>query len=86
MYREAIMLALVIGVLLILFTAFAALPQSLFGLGWGGDILLFLRGGLPIFTAFVGLIAVFIGIADIKDRKDAKREEIAMKAEDESVK
>jgi len=45
---------------------------------WGG--LLFLRGGLPIFTAFVGLIAVFIGIADIKDKQDAKKEEAAMNA------
>ncbi len=74
------MLALVIGFVLILFTVFAALPQTLFGLGWGADILLVLRGGLPVFTAFIALIVIFIGIADIKDKKDAKREEIAMKA------
>ena len=41
---------------------------------------MFLRGGLPIFAAFIGLIAVFIGIADIKDKQDAKKEEAAMKA------
>ena len=56
------MLALIIGIVLIAFTVIAALPM---GLAWGQDILLFLRGGLPIFAAFVGLISVFIGIADI---------------------
>ncbi len=71
------MLALIIGVILMAFTVFAALPM---GLDWGRDILLFLRGGMPIFAAFVGLISVFIGIADIKDKQDAKKEEEAMKA------
>jgi len=76
------MLALIIGAVLILFTIFAALPPETagFGLGWGKDILFFLRGGLPIFAAFIGLISVFIGIADIKDKQDAKKEEAAMKA------
>ena len=75
------MIALIIGAAMILFTVFAAFPPETIGigLGWGKDILLFLRGGLPIFAAFVGLIAVFIGIADIKDKQDAKKEEAAMK-------
>ena len=78
------MLALTIGVVLILFTVFAAVPPEVlgFGLGWGKEILLFLRGGLPVFTAFIGFIAVFIGIADIKDKQDAKKEEAAMKADE----
>ena len=71
------MLALMIGVILMAFPVLAALPM---GLAWGQDILLFLRGGMPIFAAFVGLISVFIGIADIKDKQDAKKEEEAMKA------
>lgn len=71
------MLALIIGVILMAFTVAAALPM---GLGWSADILLFLRGGFPIFTAFVGLIAVIIGIADIRDKQDAKKEEEAIKA------
>ncbi len=74
------MLAFTIGVLLILFTVFSALPASSFGLGWGADILQVLRGGLPLLSAFIGLIAVFIGIADIRDKQDAKKEEEAMKA------
>ncbi len=73
------MVALFVGILLIAFTVVAALPM---GLNWGQDILLFLRGGLPIFSAFIGLVAVFIGIADIKDKQDAKKEEAAMRAAD----
>lgn len=70
------MVSLIVGALMIGFTVFACL-----GLGWGKDIVLFLRGGLPIFFAFAGLIAVFIGIADIKDKQDAKREEASMSAD-----
>ncbi len=73
------MVALIIAILLIAFAVIAALPM---GLGWGQDILLFLRGGLPIFAIFIGLISLFIGIADIKDKQDAKKEEAAMKAAD----
>jgi hypothetical protein len=61
---------------------FAALPPDIvgFGLGWGADILLFLRGGLPIISAFIGLVAIFIGIADLKDKAEAKREDAAARA------
>lgn len=76
------MVALISGIVLIAFTVFAALPPALvgFGLGWGADIVLFLRGALPIFAAFVGLIAIFIGIADLKDKQEAKKEEEAARA------
>ncbi len=76
------MVALFVGVILMAFTVFAALPPETFGfgLGWGADILLFLRGCMPILSAFVGLISVFIGIADLKDKEEAKREEAAAKA------
>jgi hypothetical protein len=77
------MVAMIVGLLLIAFTVFSALPpQSVgFGLGWGSEILQFLRGCLPVLAAFVGLIAIFIGIADLKDKKEAKKEEAAAKAE-----
>ncbi len=74
------MLAVTIGILCIVFTVFSAVPADSFGLGWGSDILLVLRGGAPVLAAFIGLIAVFIGIADIRDKQDAKKEEAAMKA------
>ncbi len=71
------MVALIVGIILIAFTVFAALSPDVagFGLGWGKDIMLFLRGCLPILAAFVGLIAIFIGIADLKDKKEAKKED-----------
>ncbi|HOC28428.1 MAG TPA: hypothetical protein PKH40_01995 [Treponemataceae bacterium] len=76
------MVALIVGIILVLFTVFAALPPDIvgFGLGWGADILLFLRGGLPIISAFIGLVAIFIGIADLKDKAEAKREDAAARA------
>jgi hypothetical protein len=38
-------------------------------------VLAFLRGGLPVFALLIGLIAIFIGIADMKDRAEAKKEQ-----------
>lgn len=71
------MVALITGIVLFLFTLFSLLPPTLvgFGLGWGSDVVVFLKGGLPIISAFIGLVALFIGIADLKDKKEAKREE-----------
>ena len=68
------MVALLIGIAAILFALAAVLP---FGLGWWQDVLLFIRGALPVTAFFIGLIAVFIGIADIKDRMEARKEEEA---------
>ena len=46
-----------------------------------------LKGAATVISAFVGLIAVFIGIADIKDKNEAKKEEAAAaKQTEESVK
>ncbi len=72
------MMALIIGLILIGFTIFAGLPQ---GLGWYNEMLLFLKGGVPIFTALIGLISIFVGVADIRDRQDEKKEEQKMKEE-----
>jgi len=65
------------GVVVLAAAVFVALPPETagFGLGWWKDILAFLRGGLPVFAALVGLIAIFIGIADMKDRAEAKKEQ-----------
>lgn len=68
------MVALFSGIILIAFTVVAALPGCL---GWGTEIIQFLKGCLPVLSAFIGLIALFIGIADIKDKKEARKEESA---------
>ena len=70
------MMALIVGLILIGFTIFAGLPQ---GLGWYNEMLLVLKGGVPIFTALIGLISIFVGVADIRDRQDEKKEEQKMK-------
>lgn len=66
------MVALIVGVLFIAFAIFACVPGPL---AWWADVINFLKGSLPVLAALVGLIAVFIGIADIKDRLEAKKEE-----------
>jgi type IV secretory pathway VirB2 component (pilin) len=71
------MKSLIIGIVVLAAAVFVALPPETagFGLGWWKDVLAFLRGGLPVFAALVGIIAVFIGIADMKDRAEAKKEQ-----------
>ena len=65
------MKALIIGIVVIAAAVFAVLPC---GLGWWSEVLVFLKGGLPVIVALGGIIALFMGIADIKDRAEAKRE------------
>jgi flagellar biosynthesis/type III secretory pathway M-ring protein FliF/YscJ len=66
------MVALIVGILFIAFAIFACVPGPL---AWWADVINFLKGSLPVVAIFVGFIAVFIGIADIKDRLEAKKEE-----------
>jgi uncharacterized membrane protein len=66
------MVALIVGIVFIGFAVFACIPGPL---AWWADVLAFLRGSIPVLAAFVGIIAVFIGVADIKDRMEAKKEE-----------
>ncbi|MDR0316104.1 MAG: hypothetical protein LBH97_04305 [Treponema sp.] len=70
------MKSLIIGIVIIAAAVFAALPPEAlgFGLGWWDDILIFFRGGLPVIAVLIGFIAIFIGIADMKDRAEAKKE------------
>jgi len=65
------MKALILGLFVITAAVLTILPS---GLGWGEDVLTFLRGALPVIFGFIGLIMVFVGITSIKDRLDAKKE------------
>ena len=65
------MKALILGLVVIVVAVLAVLPV---GLGWVEDVLAFPRGALPVIAGFIGLILVFVGIADIKDRKEAKKD------------
>jgi len=66
------MVALIVGVVFIAFAVFACVPGPL---GWWDEVVKFLQGSVPVLAAFIGLIAIFIGVADIKDRIEAKKEE-----------
>ena len=66
------MKALIIGLVVIAAAVVACLPA---GLGWWDEVLVFLRGCLPVLAVFIGLIALFIGIVDIKDRITAGKAE-----------
>ncbi len=68
-----LVLSIVIGVVFICFTVFSVIPA--FPLAWGADVVSFLKGCAPVLAAFIGLICLFIGAADIKDKKEAKKEE-----------
>ncbi|MBQ0039234.1 MAG: hypothetical protein KBS64_02250 [Treponema sp.] len=73
--------SLIVGVVLIGFCVFACLPN---GLGWSGEVINFLKGFAPAFAAFCGLVSIFIGFADIKDKKEAKKEELAAQKTEEN--
>jgi uncharacterized membrane protein len=70
--RKRVMVALIVGAILIAFAIFACVPGPL---AWWADVVNFLKGSIPVLAVLIGLIAVFIGVADIKDRLEAKKEE-----------
>jgi len=74
------MIALTIGIVLVLFAVYAVLPVS-WSLQWWPQVIEFLKGGVPIIAVFIGLIAFFVGVADIKDKQEAKKEEAEEKSE-----
>jgi cell shape-determining protein MreC len=75
------MVALTIGIVLVLFAVYSVLPVS-WGLQWWSDVVQFLKGGVPILAVFIGLIAFFVGVADIKDKREARKEEEEEKKEE----
>ena len=59
------MKALILGFVVIIAAILAILPV---GLGWCGDVLAFLRGALPVIAILIGLVLLFVGISDIKEK------------------
>ena len=64
------MKAIFFGLIVIFVAVLAILPS---GLGWSADVLIFLRGSLPVIAIIIGLILLFAGVSDIKERRDAKK-------------
>ena len=56
------MVSIIVGVVFILVMVFMVISPAVlgFGLGWGADILAFLRGGTPVLLALLGMISIFI--------------------------
>ncbi len=77
------MIALFIGILLLLFGVYAVLPFGAGFIDWSGEVIAFLKGAAPILALLIGLISVFIGVADIKDKIEAKKEEAEEKKDTE---
>ena len=71
-FREDSVKALIVGIILAVFAVFAAIPAP--GLGWWKEILFVLKGLVPLLALFIGVVAVLIGVADIKDSREAKKE------------
>lgn len=71
------MVALIVGIILVAFCVIACIPAL--GFCWAAEVINFLKGFAPVFAAFAGLVSILIGLADIKDKKEAKREEKALK-------
>lgn len=69
------MIALLLGIIFVLFAVYSILPFS-WSLNWWNEVLEFLKGGIPIFALLVGAISFFVGIADIKDKIETKKEEL----------
>ena len=75
------MVALIVGIICVLFAVYSVLPIEGWGLQWWDEVLLVLKGGIPLVALFIGLIAVLIGVADIRDRIEAKKEEAEAEAD-----
>jgi len=66
------MITLIIGLILVAFGIFAILPVGI--LNWGQHVLNFLMGSTPILAFLIGLVALLIGIAEIKDKATETKE------------
>ena len=76
------MISIILGIIFIAFTVFSVLPMC--PLAWGPEVIAFLKGSIPVLAAFIGLICLFVGAADIKDKKEAKKEEAAANKESDN--
>ena len=76
------MVSLIVGLILIGFTVFSVLPSM--PLDWGAQVIAFLKGFAPVLAAFLGLICLFIGAADVKDKREAMKEELEARAREEA--
>ncbi len=69
------MVAIILGLVFIVLGIWAVLPFAFpLGLNWGPQVLAVLQGGAPLVVLLLGLLAILVGIADMKDAMAAKKE------------
>ena len=68
------MAAVIVAVVFIAASLFAVLPLD-FGPNWGDYFVNFLKGAAPFLGFLIGIIALIVGIADIKDKALSRKEE-----------
>jgi len=69
------MLALVIGIIIAIVSAYVGLAY------WLRDVIIVLKGSIPLMFFFGGLLAIIAGITSIKDEMEAKKLEEEQKKE-----
>lgn len=67
------MISIIAGVIFILFAGYAGLPLS-WGLQWTDEVLLFLRGGIPVVAVCLGLLFILVGLMVFRDRARIRKE------------
>lgn len=67
------MTALITGILFILLAVYSVIPGISWGPDWGAEVLTFIKGVVPVLVLFIGLVAVLIGMADLRDRRTEKK-------------
>lgn len=64
----------IVGFLMIAGGLYLGLPTE-WSAGWFDEVRMVLKGILPIGLVGVGLLALLLGIADIRDRAEVRKEE-----------
>lgn len=77
------MAALIVGLLFLGAGVFFIVPKAgLDMVNWGPQVWAFIQGGLPIVSLLIGLVAVLIGVADLKDAAEEKKAQAEEKAKE----
>jgi len=65
---------IILGILFIAVALYTILPIS-WGLGWMAEFMATLKGFVPLFLLFMGVLFLLVGVLMIKDKIEARKEE-----------
>ena len=78
------MAVLLVGIGIVIFAVYTVTPGIAWGPGWGRYVLMVIKGGIPLVAFFSGVLILLIGIADVKERIETRRERRQYKIEPDS--